>query len=84
VFCGYSFPDADIHVKYLAKRAQKNLDHGGASFRVLLANSFVGKLDEAKVDERRRFQRFFGKDHVYDLDVSFEQFAASPQLYLEQ
>ncbi len=24
VFCGYSFPDADIHIKYLLKRAQTN------------------------------------------------------------
>jgi hypothetical protein len=26
VFCGYSFPDADIHIKYLLKRAQTNRD----------------------------------------------------------
>src|SRR6185437_5637397 len=24
IFCGYSFPDADIHIKYLLKRIQKN------------------------------------------------------------
>lgn len=24
IFCGYSFPDADIHIKYLLKRAQTN------------------------------------------------------------
>ncbi len=26
IFCGYSFPDADIHIKYLLKRAQTNRD----------------------------------------------------------
>jgi hypothetical protein len=24
IFCGYSFPDADLHIKYLLKRVQTN------------------------------------------------------------
>lgn len=27
IFCGYLFPDADIHIKYLVKRAQTNRDN---------------------------------------------------------
>ena len=32
-FCGYSFPDADIHIKYLLKRAEIN---GNSNLNILL------------------------------------------------
>jgi hypothetical protein len=40
VFCGYSFPDADIHIKYLLKRAQTNRDR---PLHFTVVNNFKGK-----------------------------------------
>ena len=43
IFCGYSFPDADIHIKYLLKRAQVNRN---GALRVTVVNHYPGKDPE--------------------------------------
>jgi len=74
IFCGYSFPDADMHIKYLLKRVQTNRP---GCFRVSVINNHAGKLEEIKKIERERYQRFLGKRVSYT-DLSFEEFCNAP------
>lgn len=77
IFCGYSFPDADMHVKYLLKRAQINTDKlHTMNFTVI--NNHEGKTQESKDFEENRYERFLGRNVNYE-DISFEEFAANPQ-----
>jgi hypothetical protein len=78
VFCGYSFPDADMHVKYLLKRAQLNRESQMNPLGVALVNSHVGKPTNVVVQEHARFSRFFGADNVVDTKLSFQEFATDP------
>lgn len=76
VFCGYSFPDADIHIKYLLKRGQTNRKN---SPRFTVINHYQGKNDndESSVLEKSRFTRFLGPNVNYTRH-SFEDFASDP------
>jgi NAD-dependent SIR2 family protein deacetylase len=79
VFCGYSFPDADMHIKYLLKRADKN---GQADIQFTVINNpghHVTKKAEAL--EQARFSRFLGKRVNYT-ESSFEEFARYPTKFL--
>jgi hypothetical protein len=78
VFCGYSFPDADIHIKYLLKRAQTNRD---TLLKVTVVNNHTGKKAADAQQERDRYTLFLGSAVEYT-DKSFEQFAADPFLVL--
>jgi NAD-dependent SIR2 family protein deacetylase len=79
VFCGYSFPDADMHIKYLIKRIQTNRRHLTSQIRFTVINNKTGKLGFDKNQEKIRFKRFLGT--VNYTEVSFEQFADNPQNY---
>jgi len=80
IFCGYSFPDADMHIKYLLKRAQANrLDPKTLQFTVV--NRHPGKKKQQKEDEKKRFDRFFGSQAVNYTNSSFEQFAKTPEKF---
>jgi RNAse (barnase) inhibitor barstar len=71
-FCGYSFPDADIHVKYLLKRAELNLQ---TPPEVFVINNHEGKTEHEKNEEKRRFERFFkDKQRIRYTDLSFQEF----------
>jgi hypothetical protein len=74
VFCGYSFPDADIHIKYLLKRAQTNRS---APQKFTVINHFPGKSDSICKEETYRYKRFLGLGVNYT-EMSFEQFADDP------
>jgi hypothetical protein len=78
VFCGYSFPDADMHVKFLIKRAQLNRDQQSVPLRVDLVNHFPGKSPDAVTVELERYRRFLGYQQVFDSGLSFTDFAADP------
>jgi hypothetical protein len=78
VFCGYSFPEADMHIKYILKRAQINRA-STVKARYFLVNNFAGKSSETADEERRRFGRFLGRN-VVDTKMSFEEFATHPIL----
>jgi hypothetical protein len=78
VFCGYSFPDADIHIKYLLKRAQSNRD---MPLKITVVNNHPGKKATDAQQERYRYMRFLGNAVEYT-DKSFEQFASDPFLVL--
>ena len=75
IFCGYSFPDADIHIKYLLKRVEVNR---GSTPEIYVFNDHDGKNGETKKQERERYNRFFStKQKVKYLDKSFEDFCNS-------
>ena len=74
IFCGYSFPDADIHIKYLLKRAQTNRDD---DLKITVINHFPGKKAKESEPEKARFQRFLG-NRVNYTTMSFKDFASDP------
>ena len=74
VFCGYSFPDADIHIKYLLKRAQTNRH---APLKITVLNNHPGKKASDAEQEKSRYKRFLGTGADYT-DMSFEDFASDP------
>lgn len=80
VFCGYSFPDADMHIKYLIKRIQKNRRTDNLKFTVI--NNYIGKSEESKKEEKDRFIRFLGNNVEYT-DMDFEEFAKNPTKILK-
>jgi hypothetical protein len=77
IFCGYSCPDADMHIKYLLKRMQTNRENSRA-VRFTLINHHEGKDEKQAKDEEARYKRFFG-DNVKDTRKSFEDFAKAPK-----
>ncbi len=78
VFCGYSFPDADVHVRYLLKRVERQREHNPID--VYVVNHHRGKPDSVRDDERARYTRFLrDKSRVHWTDL-FEEFAADPSL----
>jgi len=81
IFCGYSFPDADLHIKYLLKRAEINSD---LLKEVYIVNEHKEKKNEERDLEKWRYQRFFhcGKTQVRYTDISFEEYANNPELIL--
>lgn len=74
VLCGYSFPDADIHIKYLLKRAQTNRD---GRLRVTVVNNHPRKKPTDVQQEQDRYKRFLGCGVNYT-SKSFEEFAEDP------
>lgn len=72
IFCGYSFPDADVHIKYLLKRMEVNRNKLPDVF---IFNNHPGKRPQIYQDEKTRFETFFRKkERVSYLDSSFEDF----------
>jgi hypothetical protein len=74
VFCGYSFPDADLHIKYLLKRAQTNRRE---PLKITVINHHADKKATATEEERTRYSRFLG-DKVEYTSMSFQDFVANP------
>lgn len=81
IFCGYSFPDADMHVKYLFKRAQTNRGAKGP-IRFTVVNHHPGKKLEQKQEEEYHYKRFLRGPVEYS-DASFEEFARAPERFYE-
>lgn len=79
IFCGYSFPDVDMHIKYLIKRIQSYRRH---DLFITVINNYDGKTDESREEEENRFRRFLGMDVDYT-DLCFGEFAADPLKYWE-
>jgi len=80
IFCGYSFPDADIHIKYLIKRIQKNR-RNPQSLKITVINNHKGKKAEIKNEEKLRYQRFLSYNVNYT-DFGFEEFADNPKIVM--
>lgn len=80
VFCGYSFPDADVHIRYLLKRMEVN---SRKNREIFVVNEHRDKTDEARKLEQNRFHRFFrDKSRVHWTNLSFEEFAEKPVVIL--
>lgn len=74
IFCGYSFPDADLHLKYYFKRAENNRLN---NLKITVINNYNGKTDASKDYEKNNYLRFFTSKVNYT-EKSFEEFAAAP------
>lgn len=79
IFCGYSFPDADIHIKYMIKRIQTNRNN--APLKIMVFNNHSGKKEESMKREEDRYKRFLGKDVIFTKS-SFEEFSTSPMKFI--
>jgi NAD-dependent SIR2 family protein deacetylase len=79
IFCGYSFPDADMHVKYLIKRIQTNRRQ---PMRFTVINNHPRKLESVSHSESERYKRFLGPLVTYT-DKSFEEFCCDPSSYFK-
>jgi NAD-dependent SIR2 family protein deacetylase len=79
VVCGYSLPDADMHVKYLLKMAQINRAPSDDALRISLVNTPSGPNATAHGEERARYIRFFGGAVVQQTTMSFEDFVSDPE-----
>ncbi|HDR14594.1 MAG TPA: hypothetical protein ENN79_03735 [Desulfobacteraceae bacterium] len=76
IFCGYSFPDADLHIRYLLKRVEMNRQ---SSPEVYIVNEHKGKDKTARQTEQDRHLRFFLEKHkVHWTRLSFEEFCMNP------
>lgn len=78
IFCGYSFPDADVHIKYLIKRVQTNRKF---DLKFSIINNHTGKEPTLIEEEKKRYNRILGTNVNYT-DLSFEQFAENPEVVL--
>lgn len=73
IFCGYALPDADMHVKYLLKRAEVNRT---APIDVFIVNEHAKKRQAERREEKARCIRIFRKGHqVTYTNLSFEDFS---------
>jgi NAD-dependent SIR2 family protein deacetylase len=73
VFCGYSLPDADIHIKYMLKRAE--LNRTGRAASVFVVNDHGSKTPEDRSYEMARYRRLFrDPSRIRFKQLSFEQF----------
>jgi hypothetical protein len=80
IFCGYSFPDADIHIKYLLKRAQTNRN---GALKITVLNNHDGKKQTDAEQEEQRYKRFLGSAVRYT-DQSFEDLVRDPIAVIRQ
>ena len=75
-FCGYSLPDADMHIRYLLKRAEVNR---GATPQVFIISNHSNRPEKALADkklENGRYRRLFREpSKVVYTTLSFEEFA---------
>jgi len=76
IFCGYSFPDADLNVKYLFKRIQTNRT---TPLKFTVINNHAMKTQQAAEAEKLRYQRFLGEKNVNYSKMSFEEFSSDPE-----
>ncbi|HKP36596.1 MAG TPA: SIR2 family protein [Pyrinomonadaceae bacterium] len=83
IFCGYSLPDADMHIKYLLKRMQTNrTDPESVRFTLVNHHKTPPKKKKDADIEEQRYLRFLGK-RVKDTRSSFEKFAKDPGAFYE-
>lgn len=80
IFCGYSFADADIHIKYMLKRVQSSRKK--PPIKIMVFNNHKGKSEDTLEKEENRYKRFLGKGVVYTKN-SFEDFAKNPMNYIK-
>jgi NAD-dependent SIR2 family protein deacetylase len=75
VFCGYSFPDADMHVKYAFKH--REVATRRLPLKITVINEHPGKPQQIRTEEQLRYKRFF-RSSVNYTTLSFQDFATDP------
>jgi len=55
VFCGYSLPDADLHIKYLLKRAELNRIGTAPEVYIVNEHDDEERREQQRQDERDRY-----------------------------
>ncbi len=73
VFCGYSFPDADINVKYLLKQGELH----GPLPKVSVVNGFDEEGSDKHYIEEGRYKRFYSAKVDYT-GMTFQEFVKNP------
>ncbi|HXD31346.1 MAG TPA: SIR2 family protein [Pyrinomonadaceae bacterium] len=84
IFCGYSLPDADMHIKYLLKRMQTNRKPDKQPVRFTVINHHEGKSEQGAEAEHARYDRYFGRDNVRYTMAAFEDFVQSPEQFYNE
>ena len=79
IFCGYSFPEADIHIKYMLKRVQTSRNN--KPLKIMVINNHENKLISTLKKEEMRYKRFLGEDIIFTR-ASFQDFAKEPYKYI--
>jgi hypothetical protein len=75
-FCGYSLPDADMHIRYLLKRAEVNR---GSTPEVFVITNHIEKSDADREQERKRYTRLYrDPSKVIYTSLGFKDFAEDP------
>ena len=83
ILCGYSFPDADIHVKYLIKRIQTNRKKTDGRLRFTVISHHPKKTVKQALEEKDRYLRFLGKNVKFTAHT-FEDFAREPSKFYKR
>ncbi|RDY24276.1 hypothetical protein CHF27_004120 [Romboutsia maritimum] len=79
VFCGYSFPEADIHIKYMLKRIQTSRKK--PPLKIMVFNNHSKKYKSSLKKEEFRYKRFLGEDVIFTKN-SFQDFATDPMKFI--
>ena len=80
VFCGYSFPEADIHIKYMLKRVQTIRNKN--PLKIMVVNNHKNKATSALKKEEMRYKRFLGNNIIFT-KASFQDFAKEPMRFIK-
>lgn len=79
IFCGYSFSEADIHIKYMMKRVQTSRKKD--PLKIMVFNNHEKKQESALRKEMDRYKRFLGEDVIFT-NKSFQDFSKNPMKYI--
>jgi len=80
IFIGYSFPDADLHLKYIIKKAFQFLQKSRKV--IVIEKELKGGPDLKLLDTYLRYERIFKE--FYFIPIGFEKFVESPFEYLKR
>ncbi|WP_303859662.1 SIR2 family protein [Alkalibaculum bacchi] len=78
IFCGYSFPDADLYIKFILKRAELYKDK---PFNIIIINNYEGKLPEKIEKEKDKYKLFFN-GNIHYTNHSFQDFCKEPERFI--
>ncbi len=78
IFCGYSFPDADLYIKFILKRAEL---YKNKPFNVVVINTYEGKSQEKIKKEKGKYELFFNGKVNY-MNNSFQDFCKEPEKFI--
>ncbi|MGL6107994.1 SIR2 family protein [Romboutsia sp.] len=80
IFCGYSFAEADIHIKYMIKRVQTSRKK--PPLKIMVFNGYKGKKEISLRKEEERYKRFLGNEVIFR-NNSFQEFCENPAYFID-